>query len=217
MNFIRNIIAEKRGAKSQDLGLPASALGDRFDEAARTAQINSAYVAARQPFHHPEDEAPEENIFAGDMGEADEAAAPAEAEFEEDLMNDATKQFSLNCPSIMRQPKMRPRWNLSALWPPCRWMPVSCAHASRRPRWSKPGLVGFVADLRAAFAPKLDEVSEERRLRLAMLADDPAEVAQDLPEFFGSAAVSLQPCGSADQPTRSERHALCQRPTAGPA
>ena len=98
MNFIRNIIAEKRGAKSQDLGLPASALGDRFDEAARTAQINSAYVAARQPFHHPEDEAPEENIFAGDMGEADEAAAPAEAEFEEDLMNDAASavQFELS-------------------------------------------------------------------------------------------------------------------------
>lgn len=77
MNFIRNIIAEKRGAASQVMPKPAPVLGERFDEAVPAKSLIDAIVAPSEPTDLADlvSKAPEGNFFATEDRDAGPQAA----------------------------------------------------------------------------------------------------------------------------------------------
>jgi FHA domain len=77
MNFIRNIIAEKRGTAPQVMPKPAPAFGERFDEAAPAKPLIDAIAAPLELTDRTDvvSKAPEVNIFTVDGSDAGTAPA----------------------------------------------------------------------------------------------------------------------------------------------
>ena len=158
MNFIRNIIAEKRSTRPQETGL---------DALARAAEFNAAYEAAQHLVTPSEDEIADGNIFAGDLDDA--VVAPVEAApVVADLAVEPAPAHEAIDEVVPQPARAQPVLSLEAgfLRPRHPVEPVAEAEAP-------------VAVAAAKASPQPDDDSEERRLRLAMLADD-AETAVPL-------------------------------------
>ncbi len=188
MNFIRNIISEKRSAKPQGAPLPSGGLDGRFDEVTKPDHTLAG---------------PEANIFAGDDAGASDAllfddeldawvnavdpqtAPAARTTAQSGMVDGAEAPVASAAPRSPVSTSTQGTYYLDAGAMRAA-KPASPFDRPRTPDLARP-------DTKARPAPDLAprEPVEERRLRLAMLADDQAMTPADAPELAEQPAFSL--------------------------